>query len=389
MTENNKQIDFEKITELLENHINSKKVYTIEDKLDRIGKIFKTIFLTLLISFAIFVIFVIFFDFEKIDDKSKTEFKRGIFNISFSNEADLKSSEKFLNFLDGVIFDQSGFKPSGDKFTPIYEINGGFYSNNSNSTKEDFLKYNIKNWDSEKNSDNFLKNKTVFNEKSNKLEENISFNENLRSSPFIVAKHTLDSTSYQRNSIGYYQFAELFNGKIVFESFFYFPYISFIHLITGIIASNELYNYEYSLRLTKIIESQLKIPYGYLIPSYNNTDSSAHPLLLDFYTIYYKGDSIINAIKKGDYFSANEKIASGTLFNYSINSQKLEYKISTTKKIWKIDIYKNGLLYSSSKKNSDLIELEKGFYRVVLYKLESYLFRKIPLYWIYFNFEIK
>ncbi|MBN2693415.1 hypothetical protein JXR93_02030 [bacterium] len=367
--DNNKQVDFDKLTELLENHINSKKVYSIEDKLDKIGKIFKTILWIVILLMISFVIFVIFFDFEKINEKSKTDFKRGVFNISFSNEADFKKSEKYLNSFDEVIFDSSGFNPNDSKFIPIYETAFGFYSNTSATTKEDFLKYNIKDFN---------------NSKINK-----DLNSNKIESPFIIAKHSLDSTSYQRNSLGYYRFVELFNGKIAFESFFYFPYISFIHLIAGLVASSELYNYEYSLRLTKIVESQLKIAFGYFIPSYNNTDSSAHSLLLDFYTIYYKGSSIIESLKTGNYFSANEKIASGTLFNYSIKQNILEYKISTLKKIWKIDIYKNGSLYSSSKKNSDNIVLEKGFYRVVIYKLESYLFREIPLYWVYFNFEIE
>jgi len=327
--------------------------YNLISILDKIGLVFKYSFFLFLTVVLIYGIYIYFFSLEKLIPLSNNNsFKKGVINISFSSLEDYNLSKKYIKNYNSILYNKALSQKIDytDKFIPLYRINleerGYFYS-----LKKDFSEKDILGDD------------------------------------FYILKNKKDESAYRRDNVITPKISELYSGKIVFEQFFNFPYIDFINLISGILFSEQLYQFKYSEKLSKIVLSLMKQKEGFFITSYNNTDRTSHKDLLKAFSIYYNGIDFISSIQKGKYFLANELIVSGKKFDFKINNNLLEYTISYKNKDFKSFIFKDGKRVKISYKNSLKFKLSKGNYRVVILKLETHLFSKTELFAYYFNFK--
>ncbi len=327
--------------------------YNIINKLNKIGFAFKVVFFLFLGILVLEILFTLFFKLDKLTPlMSKNIFNKGIVNISFSNEEDLNiSMKKIKNFKEIYYNYNSSAKLKYPKnFTPIYTI-----------------------------LDNSNKNFYTLNEKSDL--------KSIFTEDFYIIKNNKDETAYQRGNFTPI-ISELYNGKVIFEQFFDFPYIDFINLMFGIFLNNELYFFKYSQKLTQISKELFKQKEGFFINSYNNLDSTNNETLLNSFIIYFKGENLKQSIISGNYFLSNEQIANGEQFNFSIENNILNYEIFYKENSFYIEIYKDGELFKTFTSLKQMQQLSKGLYRVIIYKKENYFFFNENLLWIYFNFKI-
>ncbi len=327
--------------------------YNIISKLNKIGFAFKVVFFFLIGVIVSEILFAVFFKLDKLTPLvNKNSFYKGIINISFSDEKDLNTSlNKIKNFKEIYYNYNSSAKLNYPKnFTPIYTI-----------------------------SDNSNKNFYTLNEKSDI--------KSIFTEDFYIIKNSKDETAYQRGNFTPV-ISELYNGKVIFEQFFDFPYIDFINLMFGIFLNNELYFFKYSQKLTEISKELLKQKEGFFVNSYNNVDSTNNETLLNSFIIYFKGENLKQSILSGNYFLSNEQIANGEQFNFSVENNVLSYEIFYKENSFYIEIYKDGELLNTFTSLKQKQQLTNGSYRIIIYKKENYFFFDEHLLWIYFNFKI-
>ena len=341
------------IKKKLEKNISSAE-YNLVGFLDKIGLIFKYSFFLFLVTVFFYIIYIFSFSLDSLTKlKSNSKFNKGVINISFKNKDDYKLSLKEIKVFNSLLYNKTNsFKSNYDnKFIPLYQIDfksrGILFSLRDNFNEEDLLK-----------------------------------------DEFYILKSKKDDSAYRRDSIITPKISELYSGKIVFESFFEFPYIDFINLISGILFSDELYRFKYSQKLSKLALNAMKQKDGFFISSYNNTDSTSHKDLLKSFSIYYKSSDFIKSIESGNYFLANELIISGKQFNFELKNNYLYYDIFYKEKDFKILIFKDGTKIVTSYQNHNKFKLKKGTYRILILKLENNLLFTNELFAYYFNIQI-
>ena len=327
-----------------------KEEYNLMEKLDKVALFFKYLFYFIVFIAVIYFIYVFSFGLYKITPYGqKNKCKKALVNISFSSIDDLKKSEKFLKDYDLILYNRSNTPFEIKEFMPIYEINinnkGSIYSVNKDFKTEDF-----------------------FNNKY-----------------FYFFKHRFDSTGYGRGGDFIPKFEELYSGKVVFEHFFN-SYIDFGGLVSGIIFNDDLYAYEYSKEIKKIVFESIKKT-AFKLSSYGNKDSSTHKNLLKAYSVYYKGD-FFYALKKGDYFLVNELIADGRYFKFERNDNEFSYKIGFKEKMFTVYVFKDAYLFNKTKRLKNTFKLDKGDYKIVVVKNENNFLGDEEVFWLYMNFKV-